>query len=149
MPLIRRQWLDLTSGCVCGGVLEIAIVVRAVSRCKETCCAWVVREAAAYASGLAPTLTSCVRAIAGASSSQGVSDTDRGRAVGALGKRFYPEGSYSGLRVRLDFGRCCERSGSRKGRVAAVACVGKFAPPSAAEGFGHSVVGFCVAARAW
>ena len=76
MPLIRRQWLDLTSGCVCGGVLEIAIVVRAVSRCKETCCAWVVREAAAYASGLAPTPTSCVRATASASSSQGVSDME-------------------------------------------------------------------------
>jgi hypothetical protein len=84
VPLIRRQWLDLTSGCVCGGVLEIAIVARAVSRCKETCCAWVVREAAAYASGLAPTLTSCVRAIAGASSSQGVSDTETVAGLWAL-----------------------------------------------------------------
>jgi hypothetical protein len=55
---------------------QITTVLRDVSRCKETFCAWVVREAAAYASGLAPTPTSCVRATASASSSQGVSDIE-------------------------------------------------------------------------
>ena len=58
--------------------------MRAVSRCKETCCAWVVREAAAYASGLAPALTTCVRAIAGANSNQGVSDTETAAGLWAL-----------------------------------------------------------------